>query len=195
MSCSSVAFGGSRALSASFAPLVASVVSAAVASGAGVRVGCAAGADRLVLSSALRAPGGVRSLSVFAVGAASGAGFWSGSAPVSLLRAAVSVGASVSWLAGGALSVPLRARLFGRSVACVSGAGAAVFFLASPSSAGSLAVAGAAVGGGVPVFAFSCGFSGAPCPPRGCAGAWSPSSFLGFPCWVWVPAAVQASLF
>lgn len=192
-----VSFGGSRSLPASSVPLVRSVVSAAWAAGAVVSVGCAVGADQAVVSSALACAAGGVPLSVSprlwvsAVGAPSGAGFWSGSA-VASVRAAAAAGARVSWLAGGPVSVPLRARLLLRSRAALRGARCAVFFLASPSSAGSLAVAGCAVSSGVPVFAFC---SSVPCPPRGCAGSWVSSAFLGFPCWSWVPAGGQLPLF
>ncbi len=190
MSFSSFAVGGSRALPAW--PLVASFVRRALAAGASLSVGCASGADAAVVAGVLAAGGAAR-LSVFAAFASSGAGSWRCSA-VGAVRAAAAAGARVAWLAGGALSVPLVARLFARSCACVRSVGpggAAVFFLASPSSPGSLAVAGFAAGLGLPVFAFSCGFAGAPAAPRGCAGAWAPASLFGLPCWVWSPAAVR----
>jgi hypothetical protein len=77
-----------------------------------------------------------------------------------------------------------------RSQAALAGCSASVFFLASPASPGSLAVAGHAVAAGQPVFAF-CPF--VPSAPRGCAGRWVSSSFLGFACWSWAPA--QGRLF
>jgi len=103
---------------------------------------------------------------------------------------AACAGASVRWLAGGSLAVPLVARLMRRSRAALHGCSASAFFLASPGSPGSLAVAGHAVAAGQPVFAF-CPFI--PSAPRGCAGRWVAASFLGFPCWQWLPA--QAALF
>jgi hypothetical protein len=100
----------------------------------------------------------------------------------------------VHFEAGGSLSLPLRARLIRRSQVALHGCSASVFFLASPSSPGSLAVAGHAVKAGQPVFAFSCGqFRGAPNPPRGCSGQWVSSSFFGFWCWRW--SSTQQSLF
>ena len=193
-SSSLVAFGGSRSLPASAGGLVASVVGACLRAGCSVSVGCAVGADQLVLSAALAAPGGASRLSVFAVGAASGAGFWSGSA-LPAVRSAAAAGARVVWLAGGALSLPLRARLALRSRAGLVGASGFVLFLASPSSPGSLSVAVAAVAAGLPVFAFAVGFVGAPLAPRGCPGSWVPSSLAGFACWRWVPVASQPALF
>lgn len=188
---SGVVFGGSRSLPVSFAPLVRSVVAAVLAAGAPfVSVGCAAGADAFCLSAAL-ALGAAPRVRLFCLGASSGAGFWSGSAPFALLRSAAAAGAAVSWSAGGGSAVPFRARLLRRSLACLPGCSSAVFFLASPSSPGSLRVAAAAARAGLLVFAFPCGFSGAPAPLAGLAGAWVPSVFRGFSCFSWVPA--QAS--
>ncbi len=183
-----VCFGGSRSLSPSFAPLVSAVVSSVLASSA-VSVGCAAGADALVVGAALAAA--PRSLRVFCVGDPSGSGFWSGSAPLALLRSAAAAGASVSWAAGGGAAVPFRARLLRRSLAALAGASSFVVFLSSPSSPGSLRVAAAAAARGLPVFAFPCGFPGAPAPLAGCAGFWSQASFVGFPCWRWSPGQLS----
>lgn len=193
-----VLFGGSRSLGAAWSGLVSACVSAALVRCVGVSVGCAAGADAVALSSALGAPsfspGLVR---LAAVGASSGAGFWSGSAPFGLLARAAAAGVPVAWSAGGGSSVPFRARLLRRSLAALSGCAGAVFFLASPGSSGSLRVAGAAAASGVPVVVFACGFSAPPCPPcpprlgrgRLASGSWSPAgSFCGAARWVWVPA-------
>ncbi len=180
-----VYLGGSRNLSQNQNAVVAQVVWPIQAAGLTVHVGCAAGADSLVIKAA--APG---LLSVFAAGGSCGSGFWAGSAPLSLLR---SVSGSVSWWAGGGAAVPLKARLIKRSVAGFFSCAEAVFFLASPSSSGSLAVAARAVKAGLPVFAFCCGFAGPPAPLAGQAGQWVTSSFSGFSCWQWQPA--QASFF
>jgi len=182
-----VHLGGSRSLPS--CPLVGQVVRAVLASGQAVHVGCAVGADQQVVQSALAA-GGHSFLFVFAAFSASWVGAWSGSA-VAAVMAAARAGASVSWLAGGGLQLPLVARLIRRSQAALAGCSASVFFLASPSSSGSLAVAGHAVAAGQPVFAF-CPF--VPSAPRGCAGHWVAASFFGFSCWQWQPAASQLSL-
>ena len=191
---SAIHLGGSRSLASP--ALVAPVVRAILASGQSIHVGCARGADQAVIQSALSIPGGHSFLVVFAAfgrgGAQSAPGAWSGSA-VSSVQAAARAGASVSWLAGGGLQLPLVARLMRRSRAALHGCSASVFFLASPGSPGSLAVAGHAVKSGQPVFAFACGFSGPPQAPRGCAGRWVSALFLGFPCWCWSPA--QQSMF
>lgn len=181
---SSFHLGGSRSLLPS--PLVGQVVASVLAAGHSVRVGCAVGADQFVISAALVQPA---RLHVFAAFSASGSGSWSGSA-VAAVSAAASAGASVSFLAGGSLSVPLVGRLMARSRAALSGCAASVFFLASPSSSGSLAVAACAVRVGQPVFAFC---AAVPASPRGCFGRWVPAFFFSFPCWRWAPA--QASLF
>jgi hypothetical protein len=176
-------FGGSRSLAPSSAPLVRSVVSAWLASGGSVSVGCSAGADALVVECV--PPASARVFAAFAPGGVGACGV-SAVAAVSAFGAA---GGSVSWLAGGALSLPLAARLIRRSLAALAGCSVAVFF--SPGS-GSLAVAGAAVARGLPVFAF-CAVP--PAAPRGAAGAWVVSSWCGLSCWSWSPAAVQPALF
>jgi hypothetical protein len=184
LSAGSVHFGGSRSLAPS--ALVGQVVASVLAAGRSVRAGCAIGADQCVISAALVQPA---RLHVFAAFSGSGSGSWSGSA-VSSVLAAAAAGAQVSFLAGGSLSVPLVGRLMARSRAALSGCAASVFFLASPSSPGSLAVAACAVRVGQPVFAFC---ASVPSSPRGCVGRWVPSFFFSFPCWRWVPA--QSRLF
>jgi len=179
-----VVFGGSRSLSASFAPLVAQVVSASLARGFSLRVGCARGADRFVVQAALAQAAAPR-LSVFCAGN-----------PTSRLYArAAAAGARVQSFAGGQPNIPIVARLALRSRRSAEGCSVAVFFLSSPGSHGSLVCAGFASSIGSAVFAFSCGFSGAPAPLPGCAGAWLPSSLASCPCWRWQPAAVQPALF
>jgi hypothetical protein len=173
----SVYFGGSRSLSSS--PILGQVVSAVLASGSLVHVGCAIGADALVIQSVR--PSLFSQVRAFTAFSSSGAGAWSGSA-VSVVQAFASAGGSVSWLAGGSLAVPLVARLMARSVAGLAGCSFAVFF---QPGVGSLKVAGVAVSRGIPVFAFGS------CPsasPRGCAGSWVASSFMGFSCWQWQSA-------
>lgn len=193
-----VAFGGSRALAGSAAAsFVSSVVSSVVSAGCSVRVGCAVGADSLVVSSVVSAGAGSR-LSVFCVGGVVPpppgsspsrlgrlvfSGFWRGSAVSVLPSVSGSGGRLVCW-AGGSASVPLPARLLSRSLASLSGASAFVLFLARGCSAssGSLRVAAAAVGLGLPVVVFSRGV-----PPllSGVPGAWVSGSFAGRSCWGW----------
>jgi len=193
-------FGGSRSLPDRFAPFVARVVAAWVASGGFVSVGCAVGADAAVVSAFLSSPLSPVALRVFCVGgpgpSGSLSGFWSGSA-LSVLSSLWSFFPSaLRFWAGGPVSVPLRARLVRRSAAALVGASSAVFFLASPSSPGSLRVAALAASRGVPVFVFPCGFSGAPAPLAGCVGRWVSASFCGFPCLAWSSSpAGQLALF
>jgi hypothetical protein len=178
-----VAFCGSRLLSSSASLLVSRVVRSVVAGGRGVAVGCCSGADSLVLASALALPSAP--LAVFAVGAPSGSGFCSFSAPLPLL---LSAGAAVRWCSGGPSSVPLAARLARRSLACVgfaagSGPGAGlVCFGLSALSRGSLLACRAAASAGLPVFSFGAQLS---LPPLG-AGAWVASPGAG----VWAGASV-----
>ena len=155
--------------------------------GVSLRVGCCVGADALAVVSAL-AWGGAARLSVFAAFGVGGAGACSLSA-VQPVAAAVRAGASVRFLAGGPLSLPLAARLWRRSCAVVRGAGALVLF---DPGAGSLAVAGFAVAQALPVVAFA---AGAPGSPRGCAGGWVAAHLVGVPCWLWAPLAIQPPLF
>jgi len=180
---SRVLLGGSRSLVSS--PAVAPVVESLLAAGCSLSVGCSAGADALALGAVL-ACGAAARLSVFAAGSAAGAGFWSGSAFAAVSEAAA-LGARVSWCAGGALSLPLRARLLRRSLAALSGCALAVFFQPGP---GSLAVAAAAAARGLPVVAFA---PSAPAALASCAGAWSPCSFCGLSAWCW--SSAQVSLF
>ena len=166
----SVAFAGSRALPAGFAPLVSAVACRVVASGRFVAVGCCVGVDSVVLSS-------VPSWSVrcFAAFDSCGAGACSLSA-VPLVSALPSCGGVVSWLAGGSLAVPLPARLSARTRAVVGAASVcAVVFFASPSSRGSFLAARAAASRGLPVFAFACGFDSELLPSLG-SGSWSASA-------------------
>jgi hypothetical protein len=182
-----VVFGGSRSLPSGSAALVGRVVRAVLARGSSVAVGCASGADALVVRAVLGA-GAAALLSVFAVGAPSGAGFRCCSVP-SWVSAAAASGARLFWLAGGALSVPLRSRLVRRSRASVvrSGAAAAVFFVSSPCSRGSWRCAAFAASRGVPVFAFPVGFAGSALSPLpGLRGSWRRASLAG--CFRWCPA-------
>jgi hypothetical protein len=190
-----VLFGGSRSLPWSKSSWVTSTVAQLIASGGQVVTGCATGADAQVISAACYGRQDWP-LSVFAAFGPNGAGSWSASNVADVQKAARS-GASVSWLAGGSLAVPLVGRLMRRSQAAVRASAACVFFLASPTSPGSLAVAGYAIGRGLPVFAFALGGQGfntsfsvpafVPQDPRGQVGMWVSSSFYGLPCWRWNP--------
>jgi len=179
----SVLFGGSRSLPSSL--ILRQVVSAFLALGGSVAVGCATGADAQVISVAL-AQRATSQLAVFAAFGSGGSGAWACSA-VSVVRSAAVAGAQVTWWAGGQLSLPLRARLACRSRAALAGCAAAVFFEPGP---GSLSVAAVAVSRGLPVFAFA---TAAPALVPGCAGAWVAASFCGFSCWAW--SAAQQPLF
>ncbi len=130
-----VMFCGSRSLSGQYQPLVMQLVLSSLKQGAALSVGCAAGADSIALSSALALGAGNR-LSVFAVGGADGRSFAGRASCYSGVYRALSNGAQVTWWAGGTSQVPLRARLAGRSLACVrsvhaGGAGSRVTALVS----------------------------------------------------------------
>ena len=177
---SKIHFGGSRSLAPNQFPL-AQVVAACQTSGQVVRVGCAIGADRQVIQAAISQPA---LLSVFAAFARSGSGAWAGSA-VEAVRQAEAAGATVQYLAGGALEVPMVGRLMGRSRAALAGCAASVFFLSSSSSRGSLSVAAIAASLHQYVYAFC---DVVPQSPRAMVGRWLPSKFAGFECWRWFPA-------
>lgn len=164
-----VAFAGSRSLGAAFAPVVGAAVASVLASGRLVAVGCCVGLDAAVLSALCAAA--PRCGSCFAAFGAGGVGSCSLSA-VSAVSSFAAAGGSVAWWAGGGASVALPVRLAARSGAVVAAASVScVVFFSSPSSVGSLLAARLAVGRGLPVFAFACGFCGSLLPLLG-AGAW-----------------------
>lgn len=187
-----VAFAGSRSLGAAFAPLVGSVVGSVLTSGRSVSVGCCVGLDAVVLAAlGAAAP---RSGLCFAAFGAGGIGSCSLSA-VSAVSAFAQVGGSVLFWSGGGSSVALPARLSARTVAVIASASVScVVFFTSPCSRGSLLAASLAVGRGLPVFAFACGFCGSLLPSLG-VGSWV--AVAGFGVWSrsfrWVSA--QFSLF
>ncbi len=183
----SVFVGGSRVLSPAASALCRSLGAslAGLSSVSSLRVGCSSGADAAFLCGwgSVR---GVAGASVFAVGAASGAGFWSGSAVVCVSRFAAA-GGSVVWSAGGSGS--LSSRLVARSAAACAGASVGLVVCASrPAGSGSWASVRRLVSAGVPCFVFLVGSFPLPLPfLRGFAGSASPvpslSSLFGFPCW------------
>ena len=153
-SSSSVLLGGSREvqLTGPQASLVGAVSRGVARAGAFVHVGCAKGADQLVIHSLVK--GFAHSLRVFAVGFPSGMGFWGGSSFRSV-QSAASAGVPVRWGAGGSpLRVGLVARLMARSVAALQGCSLAIFFYPG---CGSTKVALQALKRGIPVICF-CAF-------------------------------------
>jgi hypothetical protein len=188
---------GSRVLPQCAAPLVGSVASALLSAGSVLAAGCAVGADAAAVSSAVAA-GAASRLLLFAVGGRSGAGFAGRASAVAGVRSAVAAGAAVSWWSGGPVAVPLRARLVGRSLACVgaaaaggAGSGLVAFVGQLPPRAfalgawpscgsGSWSSAGAAALRGLPVVVVPVGslagvaVSSLPALPGG--GSWSPVS-------------------
>lgn len=147
-----VGFCGSRSLPSASSALVAGVVGSVLRSGRGVGVGCALGADALVVSSVLAVPGAASRLSIFAAFGpvsppwpaprVSAAGASSAVSSVSGVAEDLAAGASVSWWSGGGCAVPLAGRLASRSSAlvcavasCSPGAGL-VGFVSSPCPVG-----------------------------------------------------------
>jgi hypothetical protein len=148
-----VGFCGSRTLplSAADSALVSGVVGSVLSGGRGVAVGCAVGADALVVSSvfALGASSWLRVFAAFGhvsppwpAARAFAPGASSSVSSVSGVADALAAGASVSWWAGGGPSVPLAGRLASRSSALVSAVAASgagpgfVGFVSSPCPAG-----------------------------------------------------------
>jgi len=171
-----VAFAGSRSLGAAFAPLVGSAVGSVLASGRSVSVGCCVGLDAAVLS-ALASLAPLRG-SCFAAFGSGGVGSCSLSA-VGAVSAFASAGGSVSFWAGGGADVALPVRLAARSSAVIAAASVStVVFFSSPSSVGSLLACRLAVGRGLPVFAFACGFPASSL-PLPAPGSWVTASASG----------------
>jgi len=168
----SVGFCGSRRLPVGSGALVSRVVGQVMAGGHPVLVGCASGADALVVSAAVHiAPG---QASVFCAFGRFGEGALGQVSNVAGVMAAASSGVSVQWWAGGGQSVPPRARLSRRTLSMVgaASAGLAAFF-GSPSSRGTALACRHAVARSLPVAAFPLGFPGSQLPALG-AGHWVP---------------------
>ena len=116
-------FGGSRALTQNHFSQVSQVVNATLATGAGIHVGCAVGADQFIIQAVQPALAASHFRSILPLAQVHfQVLLW----PVSSL---LSSRHPVSYLAGGPLSVPLRARLLRRSIAALRGSSSAVFFL------------------------------------------------------------------
>lgn len=180
---------GSATLAQEYRPLLTQTVSALAGTGTGVAVTCAAGAPAQALVDAA----GLGCLAaVFAVGDASGAGFWAGSGPFCTLQAFARD--RVRWLAGGPLTQPLPVRLNQRTRACLqfcqqSAPGARLLvFLDRPDCSESIAIAQTAASMGLTVIAFPCGFAPTELPELAPGGRWVPT---GVGVWslagTWVP--------
>lgn len=136
-----VGFSGGRRLSPAFRPLVAGVVSAVVAAGRSVVVGCAGGADRFVRTAA---PGAV----VFSVASfGSGRGAFAARS-IALVRAVAAGGPGSGLVVFPAEPCPDGLLPSAAASACFCGLGS-----------GSWASAAFAVGLGLPLVVFPCGFS------------------------------------
>ncbi len=168
-----VGFCGSRSLPSAFSPLVFSCVSAVVAAGRGVAVGCASGADRFALSAARAAGASVSLFSASSFGSGRGSFARRSAALVSAVSASGSGCGLVAFV-----SSPCPSALAPSSAAsrCFAGFGS-----------GSWASVAFAVGLGVSVVVF-------PCVPAGVsASSVLPSSWLGS--WVCAGSGVWASGF
>ena len=190
MSCGGgvVAVCGSRSLPLSAGPLVGRVVRSLLAGGSSLAVGCASGADAFVLSSA-QAAGAFSRVLVFAAFGPGGAGAAGSVSAVSVVSAAAAEGARVCWWAGGPAGVPVQARLSARTRKVVGAASTGLMaFFGTSASRGTLLACRLAAARGLPVLAFSVGFSGQGLPSLG-EGSWVPSGRDGVwaGAWRWVP--------
>lgn len=164
---------GSRTLSSEHGPLMDRVISAVAGTGSAVALTCAAGAEAMLL---MRASGLNCLAAVFAVGDATGAGFWAGSCPFTLLQCWGRE--RIRWSAGGGIDVPLPVRLLERTRAClrfVAGSGPdgrAVIFSAAPDCPDMQAACLGANAFGLSTVVFPCGFAAAELPLLAPGGEW-----------------------
>lgn len=171
------AFGGSRSLGPEASALASAAAAALLQGGAGLVVGCCKGADASALSAAVGAGLANRVSVLGAFGPLGPAGRWpAGACPASAVasvRAAVRAGAAYRPWAGGSPSVPLSARLSGRTRAVAAAASAGALVVLAPGSRGALILARAVARRGLPVLALP--VCGAQLPALG-AGRWVPAS-------------------
>lgn len=173
------AFGGSRSLSADAATLAGHAAVSLLRSGASLVLGCCQGADASALSAAVRAGYAGRVSVLGAFGPLGPSGAWPAGAcsasAVASVRAAVCAGATFQPWAGGSSSVPLSARLSGRTRAVAAAASAGAVVVLAPGSRGALILARAVARRGLPVLALP--VCGARLPALG-AGRWVPAPGL-----------------
>lgn len=169
-----VGFCGSRSLSPAAAPLVAAVVGAVVASGRGVAVGCAAGADQLVRA------------------AAPSARVWSAASFADLPRPAALAQRSVAMVSAVAASGPGAGLVAFPAAPCPAGLAPSRSWRSCGS--GTWSSAALAAGLGVAVVVFPVGWPWAP--PAWPGGSWAPAAAAGVWAqgWRWVPAQQLALL-
>lgn len=169
------AFGGSRSLSPQATALASAAAAALLSSGAKLVIGCCTGADEAALAAAVECRAAHKVTVLGAFGPLGPADCWpAGACPASAVapvRAAVRAGAAFQPWAGGSASVPLSARLSGRTRAVAASAGAGAFVVLAPGSRGALILARAVARRGLPVVALP--LCGAKLPPLG-AGRWVP---------------------
>lgn len=175
-----VGFTGSRGLPPRFAPLVAQVAAAVVASGRRPATGCARGSDLAVCQVA---PGAL----VFKASTYTAAGL-----PVvaALVKRSTAMVRAVAASGAGAL-------VFGFPVGpCPQGIAPSGSWRSGGTPSGTWSSLALAAGLGLPIVVFWCG-GNAPRLPRWPAGVWRVASVAGVAtkAWRWHPAAVQAKLF
>ncbi len=165
-----VAVAGSRNISASGSALIIEITADLAIKGNSFVVGCCSGADAALL---LAAPGSIppSMIRCFASFSSNGAGAAPSSAVAQVSKFS-DCGGSVEWLAGGSLSVLPWVRLANRTKKVINSANAGLLvFFSSPRSRGSLLACRCAVSRGIPIVAFTVGFSGSELPVLG-IGSW-----------------------
>jgi len=180
---------GSRALPPCGGQSITRACDSLIRAGGTLVVGCAAGADAAVLSAGLKGDY-VKSVKCFAAFDFDGFGACKVSA-VGIVKEFEAAGGAVTWLAGGKLAVPIRARLAMRAKVVVSEATAGcVGFLSSPDSVGTTRALELAVKRGLKVVVFPLEFDPSLLPSLG-AGCWLPCKSGGVwsSAWVWSPTS------
>jgi len=151
--------------------LIVQITSEFAARGSFFVVGCCSGADEALLSAV---PGSIPPSMVCCLSAFSSKG--KGAAPSSAVDQVFEFsrsGGSVTWLAGGSLSVSPWVRLANRTKQVINSADAGLLvFFSSPRSRGSLLACRCAISKKIPVIAFPIGFSSSELPILG-AGYWA----------------------
>ena len=159
-----------------------------------IHVGCCSGVDAAVVTAALAMP---QNLQIYSIADSKGNGYtrnWSNMRGVST---AAGLGATVHWLAGGTLSVPIRARLKLRSLAALRYCTTAIVYITAYNSPGSLAIATAAAKKGIPTHLIPLypQHTASTIPTLACHGQWATTNYANTHAYIWQHKKIQATLF
>lgn len=188
-----IAFGGSRDLSSDWVPTIGRAVNAVRSLGYGISVGCCVGTDEYVLRYAIEQHlandcWGIDTVTCHTICASDGKGRCTLTADKTVANFCFMAPNNVKWLAGGPLTVPLKARLSSRTRAVIESVDTAVvLFFSSSRSVGTSLAGVSAVQRGLKVIGFGYGSL----PSLG-SGVWVESGKPGV--WglarVWVPTGL-----